>query len=332
MKYWNTICLLVAVLFAGTGCVPDAAQQVQDSPDTTKVDAPVAMVPVGYRKKVFAIGHPFVDRISDEWELYEEFTYDTAGHEIEFRAHFDGRGTHVVTAYDPQGYVLRTTHTNDLNAERIEFRSTWNADHTVQTTEEYSQTEGRVVSRSRHTFDAQAKLLSTEEEDLHLPDFHPKTQTRYRYDAAQRLIEQREIVQGKEIIGVRYSYDAAGNATQVERFDAEGHPSQIEDFNYDAQGRKRSRHLQDPSAFYKTKQLKTRYEYDTQGHLSKELHYGGQCDIAGEMAGKCIISETVVYTYDAQGHLLTEDRDGTVNQQEKQRKRFDYEGDVPASK
>jgi hypothetical protein len=331
MKHWNTICLLACALLTGTGCTPDPAQQAQGSPDTTKVDVPVATVPIGYRKKVFAIGHPFVNRISNEWELYEEFTYDTADHEIDYRAHFDGRGTHVVTAYDPQGYVISATHTNGLNAERIEFRSTWNPDHTVQVTEEYSQTEGRVVSKAQHTFDAQGKLLSTEEEDLHLPDFHPKTQTRYKYDAAQRLIEQREIVQGKEIIGVRYSYDAGGNATQIERFDAEGKPSQVEDFTYDDKGRKRSRHLQDQPAFYKTKQLKTRYEYDDRGHLSKELHYGGQCDIAGEKTGKCVISETIAYTYDPQGHLLTEDREATA-QQEKQRKRIDYEGNMPISK
>lgn len=306
------------------GCAPEPANVPAAKPDSTAVVATQAAPAEGSRTKVYAIGHPVLGIPPKEWELYEEFVYDTAGHEIEHLPHYDATGKIVRTDYDAQGFTTLVTATYKTNGQREEFRSKWNADHTEQITEEYSQVDGRVVGKLVRKYDQDAKLISVDEQDMHLPDYHTQHKTSIVYDGAGRRIEERESVGDREIIGTQYRYDAAGNLVEIIHNDAEGKPSQIESFTFSGDGHKLARHLEDKSAYISAKQLTTRYEYDEQGRPVKEIQFGGQCDAKGEKNGKCSIIETIVWTYDNQGRMLSETRDLARPKPTQLRKRFEY--------
>jgi hypothetical protein len=325
MKHWKIICAGIALLTAAA-CTQEQSQKPQGTTAPDAAATAAAPPRSGPRMKVFALGHPISGEPATEWELYEEFAYDSAGREIEHKMYYSGATNVVLTTYDAQGHELLVVQSSSLKASNIEFRSTWSADFLTQTTEEYSQEEGHVVGKKVRTLDAAGKLLRVEEEDLHVPGYPQRHASRLVYDAQGRLVEERESVGGKEIVGVRYTYDGAGHPVQIERYNAEGKPSQIEYYAYDAQGRKATRHFQDLSAYISSKQLQARYEYDTAGRLVKELHYGGQCDQQGEASGGCMIHETITMTYDAQGRMLTEERDRSAGSPKFLKKRFEYEG------
>ncbi len=326
MKQWKMIALGCTALSMSLGCAPEPSKVPAAKPDSTEVVPAQAAPAEGYRTKVYAIGHPVLGIPPKEWELYEEFVYDTAGHEIEHLAHYDATGIHVRTDYDAQGYVTLVTQTYKLKSQREEFRSKWNADHTEQITEEYSQEDGRVVGKVVRKYDQDHKLISTDEQDMHLPDYHTQHKTSIIYDANGRRIEERESVGDREIIGAKYRYDQSGNLVEITRNDAEGKPSQIETFVFSSEGRKIARYLEDNSAYITAKQLTAKYEYDDQGRPSKEIQFGGQCDAKGEKSGRCSIIETIVWTYDEQGRMLTETRDLARPEPMQLRKQFEYVG------
>jgi len=327
MKQWKMIawgCLAWSVV---TSCAPEPTSVAPTKPDSTAVTAPAQSEP-GNRLKVYTIGYPVKGVPSTEWELYEEFVYDTAGHEVEYIAHYDAFGKRVRTDYDAQGYPRLVTQTYGTKAQREEFRSSWNADHTEQITEEFSQEDGRVVGKVVRRYDQAGQLVGVDEEDMHLPDYHTQHKTRIIYDAKGRRSEERESVGDREIIGTQYRYDALGNLVEIKHNDAEGKTSQIESFTFSSEGRKLARYLEDYSAYITARQLTKRYEYDGKGRVVKEIQFGGQCDAAGEQAGKCSIVETITWTYDDQDRMLTETRDLARPKPSQSRKRFEYAGQV----
>lgn len=285
---------------------------------------------VGNVKRVYAMGHFFVGQPSQDWQLYEDFTYDDQGREIGYVAYFDGVGTRVDTKFDADGYEILKVRKSTDRTGTLEYRSVWNADHTEQITEEFSQLDSRVVRKAIRKFDAKGTLIATEEEDRQVVESPVTYKTRMVLDAAGRVLEQREAVQGKEIVGIRYRYDAQGNPLEIVRMDSEGKPSQTETFEYDAQSRKTVHYLQDHGAYLSAKQLEARYEYDAQGRLVREVHYKGLCDENGQAAGKCPVSETISYTYDTEGRMLTEERDPQAADRPLMKKKFHYHGKVPA--
>jgi antitoxin component YwqK of YwqJK toxin-antitoxin module len=286
--------------------------------------------PSGNVMRVHALGHFFKGEPSKDWQLYAEHTYDDQGHEIGYASFSDGVNSRVERQYDDSGHEVLQSTTAD-KAGKIELRSTWNAGHTEQKTEQFSSVDGRVVFKTTQRWDANGNLLEKVEQDLHLVDYPTTHKVQYVRDAQGFLLEEREEFQGKKIVGTRYKNDAQGRPVEVTHMDSDGKPSQTEYFEYDAQGRKMKRHLQEHSAAIKTRQLEVVYEYEAGGRIAREIHYKGQCDEDGRKAGRCPISETVAYTYDTEGRLATEVREQQYPSIRTMKKRFEYFGKVSAN-
>ncbi|MFN8395654.1 MAG: hypothetical protein U0176_13525 [Bacteroidia bacterium] len=286
----------------------------------------------GSVKRVYALGYHFGGVPSTDWKLYEEIRYNDAGQEIQLESFYDGVGSIMSTQYDSSGHEILKKLESSAHAPLIEYRSTWNADHTEQRTEEFAHAESRVVFKTVRHLDQAGTELWVEDEDLHAIDAPISHTLKHVRDAKGRVTEDKETFLGKEIVGTRYSYGAAGNPVKIERMDSEGKLSQTEFFAYDESGRKTTRWFQDHHAYLNTKQLEARFTYDAQGRLMKEVHYRGACDEASEQVGKCPILETVTYTYDDQGRLATEEHLRSGQEPATMKKRFEYFGKVPAGK
>lgn len=330
MKHWRSWTWATLALLTAAGCQQGPASD-KAAPADAKVDSlPETEAPdKGYVMKVYALGHYFKGQPSKEWELFEEYAYDEAGREVLHKVYHDGTGATRSTAYDSSGHVAMEAVEPHTEAGRTETRHSWDAAHRVQTTEEYAIKENKLVAKATREWDDKGNLLSLKEEDMHVPDFVYKHRLRNTYDAAGRITAQYESVgDGKEILGQTWAYDAQGRLTQLTHNDSEGKPSQVEWFTYDAQGRKEKRYLQDNSAYVRTKQLEARYSYDGAGRLAQELHYKGACAENEENAGKCLVAETITYTYDEHGRLATEQREQSQGGSPAMKKRFEYAGAV----
>lgn len=286
----------------------------------------------GNVRRVYALGFHFVGVPSTDWRLYEEYRYDDQGRVIRYESYFDGAGTVVTTQYDSTGHEVLKKHIRADLTPLIDYRSVWNADYTEQRIEEFAHQESRVVFKTVRHLDPTGTELWVEEEDLHALDAPILHTLKHVRDAKGRITEDRETFLGKEIVGVRYSYDQAGNPIKIERMDSEGKLSQTEYYAYDSAGRKTTRWFQDHQAYLNTKQLEARYAYDAEGRLTQEVHYKGACDEASEQVGRCPISETITFTYDDQGRVATEDHERSKQEPRSMKKRFEYFGKVPAGK
>lgn len=327
-RKWIFFAPLVALgcLGCNNGSNPDKAQE-GSKPDSLPKEN---LAPKGNVMKVEALGYYLSGEPTVDWKLFETVEYDDNGKEIFRKDHFDPNGSETRTEYDSLGYEKRKVTTGAAGA-KVEWKSTWNATHTQQQTEEFSALDSRVVGKSVRQFDDKGVLMESEEEDLHFLDAPLRHKLRLVRNSAGQLIEERETMDGKEIVGVRYRYDADGNQIEIARMDNSGKPSQTETYEYDAQHRKTKHYLQEHTAYISSKQLEAIYEYDKDGHLVKEVHYKGLCDSKGVDAGKCPISLTITRTYDAEGRMLTEDREQLYPTKSTMKKRISYAGKVPAN-
>jgi YD repeat-containing protein len=266
-----------------------------------------------------------------DWQLSADYTYDDAGHEIVV-VDYGVNGQRITAKYDAEGFeTLKAIEMAGGAAGSGEYRSVWNDNHTQQTTELFSAADSRVVQKVINKFDVNGTLIASEEEDRRFLEAITKINLRMELDSKGRVSKQFESFDGKELLGIKYTYDDKGNPSKIERMDNEGKPSQIEYYEYNAEGKKTAFYLQDFSAYFKTKQLKAKFEYDSQGRLVREVFYKGLCDEIGLQAAKCPISEVATYTYDAQGRLATEERDHQSADRPVVKKRFEYSGTVPTN-
>jgi hypothetical protein len=187
----------------------------------------------------------------------------------------------------------------------IDYKITWNADHTEQTEEEYAHSEGRLVMRITRKFDQSGRLLSVVEEDVSVAGQPPiVTKRSLTYDARGRIQAENEESDGKVIPGAKYQYDGPGNLVRIERFDNTGRLSQTEYIKYNDNLLKQSVELQDHSGAIDRPQLQVKYGYDSENRLASEKRFTGQCDSAGRSAGKCFVEEVVDYKYDSAGRVV----------------------------
>lgn len=257
------------------------------------------------RKKIFAKGKMRSGKEFKDYVLQAEYLLDSLGNEIEFTDHGDAFQTKIVTTRDAEGRELSKVRTGRDQTGKLEYRIVWNGDHTEQLEEEFSANEGRVVNKIRREYDTAGKLLSIKQEDLHIGEFPMEHTTNFKYDAKGNLIEETEFFGGKVVPGTKYTYSAKNECIRIDHFDSEGKLSQTNLNTYDKEGRLKQHELQDHGGYFKTPQLEARYEYDTKGLLAKEIHYKGNCTEAGQSSGDCPISETLTYTYDAEGRIAT---------------------------
>jgi antitoxin component YwqK of YwqJK toxin-antitoxin module len=318
---------LIFLTLASCNGNPETSKGDAKTPsDSLKSDVPPME---GNSKRVYALGHFFAGVPNTEWRIYEDYSYDDAGREISYQSYFDGINSRVTTEYDGQGFETLKLRKGDAANGNMEYRSAWNADHTEQKVEVFSAVDSRVISKTTRHLDTNGVVLATEEEDLRAVDYPVVIKLKMVYNEKGQLVEEREVAEGKEIVGTKYKYDPAGHLIEVMHMDSEGKPSQTESFEYDAEGRKTTRYMQEHTAYIKSKQLAGRYEYDPEGRLAREVQYRGQCDPAGEKAGKCPISQTVTYTYDADGRVTTESIEQQYPSPRSMKKRYEYHGKVP---
>lgn len=257
------------------------------------------------RKKIFAKGKMRNGKEVIDFVLQEEYLYDSLGNEIQYISHADGFNTQVDTKRDAEGREISKVRTAKDQTGKLEYRIAWNGDHTVQEEEEFSSRESRVVNKFTRTFDQDGKLLSAEQEDLHILDYPMKHKINFRYNVQGKLVEEEEVVEGKVLPGTKYSYSEKGELTRIDHFDSEGKLSQTNFYQYNKEGKRTQHDLQDHGGYFKTPQLEARYEYDAKGQLTKEIHYKGNCTESGQSSGDCPISETISYTYDNEGRVAT---------------------------
>lgn len=332
MKQGLYLMWTVAAMLILAACDQPSKEENKDKHPSTDSLAEDRLPVNGNVKRVYALGYHFAGVPSTDWRLYEEFHYDDKGLEIKYESFYDGAGSIMTTQYDSAGHEILKKQENVAHAPLIEYRSTWNSDYTEHRMEEFAHAESRVVFITVRHLDKQGVELSVDDEDLHALDAPISHTLKHVRDPQGRLVEDREKFLGKEIVGARYTYDAAGNPTKIERMDSDGKLSQTEFFAYDESGRKTTRWFQDHQAYLNTKQLEARYSYDAQGRLVKEVHYKGACDEASEQVGKCPILETVTFTYDDQGRLATEEHLRSGQEPATMKKRFEYFGKVPDGK
>ncbi len=223
------------------------------------------------------------------------YAYDELGQSI---AMIDANGHGVSKEYDAMGRVIlerdgkgnkRTKHYNLLD----------------QLTSAVNESGG-VTS---YTYDKTNRLIAINT---------PKTYQRYEYNEAGELIKQ---INGKGEAS-SYWYDTLGN--QVKRSDASGHETQYEydAFGHktkelDAEGRSQSWVYNDAGRVVQHVDLgghTTSYEYNTNGLLIEErstagkqikYHYRGDGSLI-QYADEGL-NETVNYTYDAEGQMLSKE-------------------------
>jgi YD repeat-containing protein len=329
MKHLGNAVLLSLLVFV-TACSTDGADKTEKEGGATDSTKQESVQMQGNMKRVYAVGH-FVGGVqTDDWLLHEEARYDENGHEISRITYSDPAQPREETTYDADGYEILKVVKGAGGVEVVQIRSTWNADHTEQSTEEFSTKDSRVVRKIVNHFDSKGTLIAFEEEDRRFLEAITTYQVRMVLDGAGRVKEQIERFDGKEMVGIQYTYDAQGNPLQIVRMDNEGKPSQTEYFEYDSAGHKTAHYLQDHHAYFATKQLEAKYEYDTQGRLTKEVHYKGLCDERGVVAGKCPISVATTLSYDAQGRLISKVEEYPGTDKPSMKMRFEYSGNVPA--
>lgn len=256
------------------------------------------------RKKVTAKGIMPNGKEFPDFAPYEEFLFDKVGNQLEYISYWDGVNTHITTTRDAQGHEISRLRTANDQTGKLEYRIAWSGDFSEKIVEEFAANEGRVVSKVTTHFDSDGKMKDMFEQDFHLPDYPTSHKIEFLYDAKGNLIEEKENIEGLVVPGAKYHYSTEGNLIRVDRFDSEGGLSQTDYYDYDASGNKIEHRLQDHVGYYKTPQLEARFEYDSNGRISKEIHYKGNCTEAGQASGGCPISQTISFQYDDQGRVI----------------------------
>lgn len=327
MKHFGKLAFWSMIVFAA-GCTSEGSREAE-SKGTAADSLKQQVAPLqGNMKREFTMIMGDSGTAQSDWQLSGHYTYDDAGHEIAVVV-YGANPQRITTQYDAGGYETLKVEDMGGAAQTMEYRSVWNDNHTQQTTELFSAADSRVVLKVINKFDTNGTLIASEEEDRRFLEAITQVKMRMELDSKGRVIRQFESFDGKELLGVKYSYNDSGNPTKIERMDNEGNPSQIEYFEYNPDGKKTAIYLQDFSAYFKTKQLKAKFEYDKLGRLTKQVQYKGLCDDAGFAAGKCMVNETVFFTYDAQGRVLTEEHARQGPDLPSKKMRFEYSGKVP---
>jgi hypothetical protein len=291
--------------FFGVACLAVLTTACKPTP-TTVVEPPAADSPQGYVQQVEAKGFVIKGMEATDWTPYQRVRYDSAGREIERDELAELAAPRYTTTYDEKGRKVKLQRKGQDRAGDIDYTTVWSADGLQSTEEEYIHREEKLIARVITRMDSAGKILDRTALNLQFPEYGVDTQrTAMIYDTEGRLVEERESFRGKTIPSVRYTYNKIGHLVQVERYDADGNVSRTEAYEVDGEGRKTALRVTEQGN--PTQRLERRFTWTAGGKLQEELLYTGDCSAAGEQSGKCMISETIRYTYDAEGRILTKD-------------------------
>jgi YD repeat-containing protein len=163
-------------------------------------------------------------------------------------------------------YVSKET--GEASAPHKSHEWHFGADGQVEAYEHYADTDSLQV-RGRHRYDAQGRRVLTEEDNLHIGE-HERLE--YAYDAQGRLLEKRDMRDGKLLVTYRYYYGAAGRLDSLVWLDGSGRPELREYYEYDGQGRLVAMREENGDG---RADGRTELRYHADGTLEEEVLYDG---------------------------------------------------------
>ncbi len=214
------------------------------------------------------------------------YSYDESGRIVKTET-VDSSGfsnTSTTYTYDAAGNLLSTEDSGGFFGGKTEY--TYDANGNVLTSN-YASSDGSTTYSSKYTYDANGNVLT--EETTSVSSFYPDgdgtSLTTYTYDADGNLTKI--VVDGSYAYTAEYTYDAEGNEIS-ETFTSADSSSKTE-YTYDANGNVLTRKLESHSA---------------DGDYSSVMEFTYNDN--GDPISRTGDGETTVYTYSAEGVLLSE--------------------------
>jgi hypothetical protein len=278
-------------------CQPQTQSQPVNQPETRGS---------GYVAEVQALGMHFGGVPSTDWRLYETIHYDSAGREVEKVTHWDGFGTQTRTQYDTKGRIVKMSRVSGDRTGNIDYTTSWSENGLESVLEEYAHNEKKVVSRVTKRLREDGKVLEEVTENLQFAEVGIDSQRVVcKYDANGFLVLKEEHFQGKVIPGTRYTNDSAGNPIQFDQSDSDGNVTETTYQEFDGNGKILRVFSKEAAA--PEKELRRSNKWNSEGLLLETHTYIGNCSESGLSNGKCPIVQTIRYTFDTQGRILSMD-------------------------